>query len=117
MRLLVVSLLAFGGVAASACGGAAPAPTKTPGDAPTGSAKTEDRAVRARTELDDGERSLDATTSECGSACKALASMERAQAALCEVGTPKECEDAKARVEKARAKVKGAGCSCPAAAP
>lgn len=93
-----------------ACGGA-PSPAVTPNNVtPSGSSES---AVKARTELDEGERSIDASTSECASACKALASMTRAQQALCDA-EPKECDAAKARVEKAQAKIKGAGCTCPA---
>lgn len=94
-----------------ACG-AAPSPAVSPTtNTPAGSTES---AVKARTELDEGERSIDASTSECASACKALASMTRAQQALCDA-EPKECDAAKARVEKAQAKIKGAGCTCPAA--
>lgn len=108
-----VLLLAVASIGSTlvACG-AAPTPA-TPNDVtPTGSAKSES-AVRARADLDEGERSIDASTSECASACKALASMMRAQQALCDA-EPRECDAAKARVEKAQAKIKGAGCACSA---
>jgi hypothetical protein len=110
MRLVVVLVLATGSVVLAACG-AAPAPAKTP-DVPAGSTTRDDAGVKARADLDDGEKSLEASTSECGTACKALASMERAQATLCQVADENECERAKQRVEKARVKVKSAGCTC-----
>ncbi len=113
MRFVVVLLLAGGGAALGACGGGEAAPAKTPDTGPSGTSTNRDEsAVKARADLDDGEKSLDATTSECGAACKALASMERAQVALCQVADPTECDRAKERVAKARAKVKSAGCTC-----
>ncbi|CAN5647340.1 hypothetical protein BH09MYX1_BH09MYX1_67420 [soil metagenome] len=95
-----------------ACG-AGPAPARAPtNDAAPSASSTTPNAVQARTDLDQGEQSIDATTSECGTACKALASMERAEKTLCDVAEPDECDRAKARVDKARAKVRGAGCAC-----
>lgn len=68
--------------------------------------------VTARGELERASADLEAGLSECTSACRALASMERAAAHLCELDGAKECSSARERVERARAKVKSSGCSC-----
>lgn len=85
-----------------ACGGG-PSPAKAPDETKSTPA--------ARQNLDDGEQTIDASLKDCTTACKALASMERARDALCNA-EPKECDGAKLRVDKARAKVVAAGCTC-----
>ncbi|CAN5232720.1 hypothetical protein BH09MYX1_BH09MYX1_37200 [soil metagenome] len=56
--------------------------------------------------LGDAERPIEASMKECSTACKALASMERAAKTLCDLGDPAECSRAKARVDAARDKVR-----------
>ncbi len=56
--------------------------------------------------LGDSERQIEATVKECTTACRALASMERAAKTLCDLGERDECTRAKARVEAARDKVR-----------
>jgi MYXO-CTERM domain-containing protein len=50
------------------------------------------------------------STSDCTSACRALASMERAATRLCALDAGKACDDARAKVEDARRRVRAA---CP----
>ena len=92
----------------------------TDGESRTGDAESTDvpaslpaaRLAVARGELDRASADLEAGLAECSSACRALASMERAADHLCELDGAKECSSAKERVERARAKVKGSGCLC-----
>lgn len=91
-------------------GGAAP-----PADEPK---PTREAALRsARSEVEQAQRELDLAMSTCTSACKALGSMERATGHLCELASEHDdrahCEDAKASVLKARAKIKATCGSCP----
>jgi hypothetical protein len=87
---------------------------REPGGAASAGAATAQPAplAAARGELERASADLEAGLSECTSACRALASMERAAAHLCELDGAKECSSAKERVERARAKVKSSGCSC-----
>jgi len=88
---------------------------RRPADAPgtgSGAAQSEPRLAAARGELERAAAALEAGLAECSSACRALASMERAADHLCELDGAKECSSAKERVERARAKVKSSGCSC-----
>ena len=62
--------------------------------------------------LGDSERQIEAGLKECGTACRALASMERAAKSLCELGDHAECERAKARVDAAREKVRKSCGAC-----
>ena len=86
----------------------APTPTVISSDA---------RIVQAQIEFIIEEERFLSAGNECGSMCKALASMKRATEHLCELtqggsGTDqKRCIDAKAKLESAQAKVKA---SCPA---
>lgn len=66
----------------------------------------------ARGELERASADLEASLSECTSACRALASMERAATHLCDLDEATECTSAKERVARARTKVKTAGCTC-----
>jgi hypothetical protein len=95
-----------------------PAPTTAPAARPSESVDRRARAVRAaRRELDQAQRDLDASMWECGTACRALGSMERATGHLCDLATDAEdrrrCEDAKTAVLKAREKIRAACGSCP----
>jgi hypothetical protein len=86
-------------------------PRDTPGTG-SGAAQTPARLAAARGELEHAAAELEAGLAECTSACRALASMERAAAHLCELDGATECSSAKERVERARARVKSSGCSC-----
>lgn len=86
---------------------------RKPSDAPgTAAAHAPASLAAARGDLDRAAADLEAGLAECTSACRALASMERAAAHLCELDGATECSSAKERVERARAKVKSSGCSC-----
>jgi hypothetical protein len=56
----------------------------------------------AREDLKTSEVKMDASMSDCESACKALASLERAVNHICAVAEPEECSDARMRALKAR---------------
>ena len=92
----------------------APAPTSAPSDANDRRA----RALRAaRTEVEQAQRDLEASMSDCANACRALGSMERATGHLCDLATDhddrRRCEDAKTAVLRAREKIRAACGSCP----
>jgi MYXO-CTERM domain-containing protein len=57
------------------------------------------------------------STSDCTTACKALASMERAASRLCEIDPGPTCDDARAKVEDARKRVRTACPMCAATPP
>jgi len=86
-------------------------PVAAPGTDAAGT-QLQPRLAAARGELERAAADLEAGLAECTSACRALASMERAADHLCELDGAKECSSAKERVERARAKVKSSGCSC-----
>ena len=67
--------------------------------------------------LGESEQRVEASLKECTTACKALASMERAAKSLCDLGDAGECARAKERVEAARDKVKRSCGVCPASSP
>ena len=76
------------------------------------------------TELDDLKRqlardyeALSAGASDCALACKALSSLERSAARLCELSPGPTCDDAKGKAEKARAQVRAACPMCAAPLP
>jgi len=68
------------------------------------------RIGAAREDLQKSEAQMDASMSDCESACKALASLERAVNHICAVAEPDECNDARMRALKAR-KAVNAQCS------
>jgi hypothetical protein len=72
---------------------------------------------QAKGDLDTAQRELDVAAGDCGAACRALGSMDRAAGHLCgmaqEQGERDRCEDAKTRVRRARDKVKATCGSCP----
>jgi hypothetical protein len=76
----------------------------------------EARVTRAQGELEDAQTAFTAAGGDCASLCKALASMSRATDHLCELvkegGDPKRCDDAKARLDAAQAKVKSTCGGC-----
>jgi hypothetical protein len=56
----------------------------------------------ARQDWQTSEHEFDLAAADCQTACKALASLERAANHLCAVAEPDECTDARARVDRAR---------------
>jgi hypothetical protein len=95
-----------------------PAPTSAPSDP----ADRRARALRAaRGEVDQAQRDLEASMSDCAAACRALGSMERATGHLCDLATEhddrRRCEDAKTAVLRAREKIRAACGSCPNGGP
>ena len=99
-------------VAGCAAGGAAPQqPSVSPGgqQQPGDVAPAMVETNRARAELKQAEAELEAAQGNCASACKALASMERATDHLCGVVTPEEqrvCEDARKKLASSRERVR-----------
>jgi hypothetical protein len=100
-----------------------PAPPPPPPPAPASAFTPEeprDREARrdsARKELETAEKQLlDVAASSCESACRALASMERATSLLCTVaddaGDQRRCEDARRRLSAARTHVRSVCGSC-----
>ena len=73
-------------------------------------------AKKASTDLESAQRELDQAGSDCKAACRALGSMDRAAGHLCEMSQTTDehaqCDDAKAKVHKARDKVRAACVSC-----
>ncbi len=125
MRAHVILFVAF----AVGCGGAA-SPSQTPASDSTpssnvaapeatqgggGGAAQQSRTPEvsgARSELDRAEAQLQSAPGDCVAACRALASMERAAAHLCELDSGTECGRARERVEAARARVRSSCGGC-----
>jgi hypothetical protein len=63
--------------------------------------------------LDATERELETAASDCASACRALASMERATAQLCAIADATRCDSAKQRLLAARDRVRQTCNVCP----
>jgi hypothetical protein len=74
--------------------------------------------ARASGDLVSAQRELEASAGDCRAACRALGSMDRAAGQLCGLAASRDdarvCEESKARVLSARARVRGACGSCPA---
>jgi hypothetical protein len=96
-----------------------PPPPPPPGAPPV---STEEQGVGAalrasRSELSRAEAQLEASQSDCTSACRALASMERATGHLCDMASEHDdrrtCEDAKTKVLRARDRIRSSCGSCP----
>ena len=91
-----------------------PAPPSTAGTSASGSREIELR--NARRDLQSATRDLDASLGDCSNACRALVSLERATAHLCELADSSSdrtsCDDAKARVIRARAQIKASCGTC-----
>lgn len=72
--------------------------------------------TRARGDFDRAERELRASAGDCAMACRALGSMERAAAHLCELASSPadrtRCDEAKQKVLSARARVRNTCGSC-----
>lgn len=97
---------------------APPPETPAPATEPPNSERRREAALRnARSELEAASRELDLATGECGSACRALASMERATGHICNLasddGDRRRCEDAKAKVARARDRIRSSCGTCP----
>lgn len=73
--------------------------------------------AQAVADLDRATRELDLAANDCGSACRALASLERATARLCELADEPDdrakCDDAKKKLRAARDRVRSSCSSCP----
>ena len=70
----------------------------------------------ARSDLARAAKDIEAAMGDCAAACRALASMERATSHLCALSPADErgaCDDAKAQVWSARARIRAACGSCP----
>lgn len=135
-----VGTIAAGALALAACGGGAepakspsheatqpattappppPAYPDPPHTAPFGSSTAAPPAASAGAaspliEIDGLGRQIELAGSDCTTACRALASMERATGRLCAM--PDEgsrCDDARGRVKVSRARVKKACGTCP----
>ena len=76
-------------------------------------AQVDTSRVSAREELNRAEAQLFTAQKDCVSACRALASMERAAKSLCDLGGADECSQARARVEAARDRVRSSCGACP----
>lgn len=94
-------------------------PSPAPGE-PDARQKLDREAERraAGADLDRAQRDLDAAAGACDSACRALASMERATAHLCflaqgdEADDRRRCDDAKQRLTSAQSRVRSACGAC-----
>jgi hypothetical protein len=75
--------------------------TTTPG-ATGGAGEFPETIGAARTDLEKSAKEVDASLSDCQTACKALASLERSVNRLCMVAQPEECSDARVRFDQAR---------------
>ncbi len=93
--------------AAMPSGGAPMNDTQQKGVAPSGTgAEAPPREIGvARADVDRTARDVEASLSDCATACRALASFARATEHLCALSEPAECDDAKARLERARGRV------------
>jgi hypothetical protein len=88
-------------------------PPPPPADQPAERASSR---IAARAELDRAQRELESAANDCESACRALASMERATSHLCslaeEPDDQRRCEDARVRLTTARGRVRAACGGC-----
>jgi len=94
--------------------GMPPPPPSTAATAPpTGSA----RRTEAMADFERATRDLEAASNECGTACRALASLERATVRICELAEEpadvERCEDAKKKLRNARDRVRASCNACP----
>jgi hypothetical protein len=103
-----------------ACGGAAAPEASSPSSdvtttmpqASQSTAPPVPEVAGARGELDRAERQLSATQGDCASACRALASMERAAEHICALDSGSECGRARERVDSARERVRATCGTC-----
>ena len=108
------------------CGGAAaPAPTAPASDGERGGAAAPESVqttqpsnhsnvdvAGARSELDRAESQVNASVGDCATACRALASMERAAEHLCALDGGRECDHARERLAAARERVRASCGGC-----
>jgi hypothetical protein len=94
-------------VMVAACGGQTSA-SKSPTTAPVESSEPHSGEVgypvslgAARTELETAELDVKGSLADCHTACKALASFERAMYRVCLLAEPVECGEARVRFEQA----------------
>jgi hypothetical protein len=129
-----IAIVAFVSLAAG-CGGGGPMPAQTGapnkaeekdedgggGSTATPSGTDADKMITtpdaAQKQFDDAQQAFDASGGDCAQMCKALASMQRATDHLCtlagdDLDGKKRCDDARARVETAEAKVKSSCGGC-----
>ncbi len=66
----------------------------------------------ARSDLDRAESQIAAATGDCATACRALASMERAAQHLCALDSGRECDRARERLAAARERVRSSCGGC-----
>ena len=122
---LVQGCAAQQSVAGPAKGGATEAPQAAPPPAGTDRTDREENdgegpkaaLGRAKGDFDRAERELLTAAGDCGTACRALASMERATAHLCQLASSDEdrsrCVEAKTKVLSARERVRSTCGECP----
>jgi len=97
---------------------AASSPSRPSGAGPADASSARALAFqRAGADVEASQRELDVAAGDCRSACRALASMDRAAGRLCELAQgPSElqrCDDAKRRVYSARDRVRSTCGECP----
>jgi hypothetical protein len=106
-----------GAAAPSQPGALSPPPPPQAAGTPTDQDTLASRKAAARGDFDHAQRDLQAAANDCASACKALASMDRAASHMCELAdTPEDqrrCDDAKVRLGTARERVRSACGTCP----
>ena len=94
-----------------------PPPSQPAAPAPGDAADVSRRREAARAELGQAQQDLEAAASDCSTACRALASMERATQHLCELVVEPDdrgrCDDARQRLHKARERIRSACGACP----
>jgi hypothetical protein len=97
----------------------APPPATPPPPPPSAADQPAERAssrIAARAELDRAQHDLDSAASDCESACRALASMERATSHLCSLAEDPDdqsrCGDARRRLTTAQGRVRAACGGC-----
>jgi len=66
----------------------------------------------ARNDLDRAESQIATATGDCATACRALASMERAAQHLCALDSGRECDRARERLAAARERVRASCGGC-----
>jgi hypothetical protein len=95
---------------------APPPPPPAPGPPTDLPSDRESQRRAASNELDQAARDLDLASSSCESACRALASMERATTHLCSLADQpddqRRCDDARQRLLAARTRVRAACGTC-----
>jgi len=92
---------------------AAPPPSQL---APSDHADVMGRRIAARAELELAARAVDAAGADCGAACRALGSMDRATQHMCAIAEDaddrRRCDDAMRRLLAARERVRAACGAC-----